>query len=657
MSNEIYTNIMNDNELIKSVKAVFSKAISERKQFVIPAYQRGYKWNRDDIFKLLEDLKVFEKSNEDNNSFYCLQNITIVPLSSEDGWNVVDGQQRLTTLYILLSYLRRIGTEELSFFSSPDCLKYNVRQATGEFLKSKVYTGEVWNDDIEPDSAESKDKWYILDVAKAIKEWFDNSENRLHVKTITERLKLIVNNMTNATVSEEEIFAGLNGGKVDLDGADLVRAVLITRSAKEKYKGSLSAKVNEYRMRIALELDEMNLWWAQTEQRTYFEQFLPNNMLKTVAFNHDNYPIGLLYKLYFQIYHGNNEKFGIEFFENGRNLNGKSGDDHWELYDSVLQMHHTLEKWFNDPLLYHWIGYLIFRFKERVIEPSNEGATDQSKITINFKKIWEIWEESENKQAFLGKILSMITKLLPNANGQLESNIKDVRQQWYGKDSEGINNILVLMDVMICTGLYRDYWKDELSDEDIKSRPSKIKEMKSGKTRLRSAYFTKYNENFEHIRSCAPNPEEGKEEKSKEVWIKHINDMYVINEKVDDAEKMMRDTLLSMLQAYTEDILSDGFIEKLNIEMNKYGQHSIGNMALLDEHVNKSYGNLPFQKKIERIFCEYMNNERYIRPYTMIVFEHKIKDSDKVWRWTQSNINDNAANIANNINTIFNMTL
>ena len=94
---------MNDNELIKSVKAVFSKAISERKQFVIPAYQRGYKWNRDDIFKLLEDLKVFEKSNEDNNSFYCLQNITIVPLSSEDGWNVVDGQQRLTTLYILLA--------------------------------------------------------------------------------------------------------------------------------------------------------------------------------------------------------------------------------------------------------------------------------------------------------------------------------------------------------------------------------------------------------------------------------------------------------------------------------------------------------------------------------------------------------------------------
>lgn len=640
------------NKLLFTTKELF-----DSKHYTIPKYQRGYKWKRDDIFKLLEDLKDFERSNEDNNSFYCLQNITIVPLNSEDRWNVVDGQQRLTTLYILLSYLRRVRPEELTFFSSSDCLKYNVRQATGEFLKSKIYTGEVWNDDIEPDSAESKDKWYILDVARAIKEWFDNSENELHVSTITERLKLIVNNMTNVTVSEEEIFAGLNGGKVDLDGADLVRAVLITRSAKEKYNGSLSAKVNEFRMRIALELDEMNLWWVQTEQKRYFEQFLPNNMLKTVTFNHDIYPIGLLYKLYYQIYHSSNEKFGIEFFEDGRNFNGKSGDDHWELYDSILHMHHTLKKWFNDPLLYHWIGYLIFRFKERVIEPFDEEATDKSPITINFKTIWKIWEESKDKQAFLGKILYMIMKLLPNANGQLELDIKDVTQQWYGKDPDGINNILVLMDIMICTGLYRDYWKEELSDKELKSRPTKIKDMKPGKTRLRSAYFTKYYENFEHIRSCAPNPKEGKEEKSKDAWIKHISDMYGINENVDDAEKKMRDSLLSMLQTYTEDTLSDSFIERLNKKMNEYGQHSIGNMALLDEHVNKSYGNLPFQEKIQRIFCEYMNNERYIRPYTMMVFEHKIKDSDKVWRWTQNNINDNAANIANNINTILKMTL
>ena len=60
-----------------------------------------------------------------------------------------------------------------------------------------------------------------------------------------------------------------------MDGADLVRAVLITRSAKEKYNGELADKVKEFRMRIAMELDELNLWWAQKEQISFFQQFLP----------------------------------------------------------------------------------------------------------------------------------------------------------------------------------------------------------------------------------------------------------------------------------------------------------------------------------------------------------------------------------------------
>lgn len=52
-----------------------------------------------------------------------------------------------------------------------------------------------------------------------------------------------------------------------------------------------------------------------------------------------------------------------------------------------------------------------------------------------------------------------------------------------------------------------------------------------------------------------------------------------------------------------------------------------------------------------------MNDEWYIRPYTMIVFEHKIKDSDRSWRWTQENITENANNIANNIELLLKMKL
>lgn len=646
---------MSKDNLLKSVKEVFSDA--SKKQFVVPSYQRGYKWNRKDIFKLLEDLRNFEKSNSERpNSFYCIQNITIVPLKDDSGWNVVDGQQRLTTIYILLSYLCKFYTDsKLDFFSNsnPKCLKYDVRGTTGKFLVESVFTGKVWDSEIVPDSAESKDKWYILDVAKGIKDWFDTKGNSLKVETVTDKLKLIVNNIKSPTVSEEEIFAGLNGGKVDLDGADLVRAVLITRSAKEKYNDSLAEKVKEFRMRIALELDEMNLWWAQKEQKTYFEQFLPLNIQKVSNFNHASYPIGLLYKLYFLIYSNTEENFGIEFFENGRDFNSKHSDDHWELYETLTHLHHTLQMWFADPLLYHWIGYLIFRFKEQQFEISTDenDAENKEKGTVNFKMIWLLWESSKTKNAFLFGIISIIQALLSKGDGDLIEDIKDVRKQWYGKNPAGITNVLVLMDVIIATGLYREMWTaQDVSKAEI---PKFVSDMKPCKTRLPSEYFTKTVENFEHIRSCAPNKTEGKEVRDRQEWISFIERVY--DDSLEESEIQLKKSLLEILKNYHNDELDDSAINELNLKMNEFGQHSIGNMALLDGHVNKSYHNDSFQNKIQRIFSEFMKKELYIRPYTMTVFEYKIKDVDRVWRWTQQNIKDNAFNIANNIETILNM--
>ena len=406
-------------------------------------------------------------------------------------------------------------------------------------------------------------------------------------------------------------------------------------------------------MRIALELDEMNLWWAQEEQKTYFEQFLPINKLKVSNFKHASYPIGLLYKLYFLIYSNKDENFGIEFFENGRNFNSKKDDDHWELYESLIHLHHTLEMWFTDPLLYHWIGYLIFRFKEQSFEISSEeyGSNASKKESVNFKMIWQLWETSRTKKVFLANIISIIKALLSKESGELLEDIKDVKKQWYGMDSAGITNFLVLMDVIIVTGLYREMWTKQ--DVLKVKHPKSIADMNPGKNRLPSRYFTKSEEDFEHIRSCAPNVQEGNEVRNKDEWISFIKKTY--GDSLEDTESQLKDALMEILENYPNDELDDTTIKKLNLKMNEFGQHSIGNIALLHEHVNKSYGNDPFQKKIQRIFSEFMKNELYIRPYTMTVFEYKIKDVDRVWRWTQQNIKDNAFNIASNIETFLNL--
>ena len=76
------------------------------KNFYIPAYQRGYRWSKEQVNDLLNDIWEFSQSSDENgSSFYCLQPVVVV----QDGkqWQVVDGQQRLTTLYIILHYLEK----------------------------------------------------------------------------------------------------------------------------------------------------------------------------------------------------------------------------------------------------------------------------------------------------------------------------------------------------------------------------------------------------------------------------------------------------------------------------------------------------------------------------------------------------------------------
>ena len=97
------------DELIYDVKYIFQEYLKKHQVefFNIPEYQRGYKWTADTVTQLLEDLKHFKKSSGDE--FYCLQNITVTKseLSGLPCMNVIDGQQRLTTLFIIISFMQR----------------------------------------------------------------------------------------------------------------------------------------------------------------------------------------------------------------------------------------------------------------------------------------------------------------------------------------------------------------------------------------------------------------------------------------------------------------------------------------------------------------------------------------------------------------------
>src|SRR5580704_12930324 len=90
---------------LRSVKRLLVDDGGAPARYWIPAYQRGYRWTQLQVTQLLDDIWDFIQDGA--GDFYCLQPIVVRRM--DDGrFEVLDGQQRLTTLHILLSHQREI---------------------------------------------------------------------------------------------------------------------------------------------------------------------------------------------------------------------------------------------------------------------------------------------------------------------------------------------------------------------------------------------------------------------------------------------------------------------------------------------------------------------------------------------------------------------
>lgn len=568
------------DELIYSTRQIFTEYLKMEgcDFFNIPEYQRGYKWTVDNIIQLLEDLKGFKQNSSDE--FYCLQNITITKtnINGHSCFNVIDGQQRLTTLFILISYIQRNMSNKVLSAES-NILRYSIREETDKFLRESILTGDYWND-VEYKPA-TKDQYYIAEVAKAVAEWFNI--NNLEERTILDHLKLIVNKVESG--EEETVFASLNGGKVDLDGADLVRAILITRAAKQKYPSLISektlhqianddinlninikvsslGKINEFRVKLGIELDMMNNWWSDRKVRSYFEQLLPNRISQNKSFKYSEYPIDLLYYAFFEAYkdklatHGNTD-LDLRIFENGIDKDGEGGNDHLEFYKEVKEFHLTLVDWYNDDEIYNLLGYLMYNYKS---------------ASVSFAMLWNEWKLTESKSDFKSKLKRIIREQLALAFARsddstdiadklilLRKSITNIAENWYVKDF--IIRFLPLLDLI----------------------PEKKTVGNSVRTifkRLNPDYFKCNQEDKEHVRSQT---------------------RQIAEENMTEEDRLALE------------------------EENRQGINSIGNIVLLKASINRSYSNVELVKKMDRIAREHIMNDTYIRPHTLNVFLSKLQ--------------------------------
>ena len=173
--------------------------------FSIPGYQRGYRWTEQQVNDLLNDINEFEP---ENGSWYCLQ--PLVVMKKDEKWEVIDGQQRLTTIYLILACLG--VTDKYT-------IEYETREDSKEFLE-KI--------------SENIDFFYMHKAYETIEKFFDKKKNQEHFQ---EDFKdKLLNNVKFIwyEIDEEEnpvtVFTRLNMGKIPLTTAELIKALLLNRS-------------------------------------------------------------------------------------------------------------------------------------------------------------------------------------------------------------------------------------------------------------------------------------------------------------------------------------------------------------------------------------------------------------------------------------------
>lgn len=575
-------------DLIESVISIFSK---EGVSFNIPDYQRGYKWTDDNINELLDDVNKFKMDESNPDAFYCIQNITLVNSGEGNQYNVIDGQQRLTTLGILLCF---IGKQNLV----ANKLCYSVRESTGQFIKDWIVSRRFWTESCAPEP-KHMDEWYIQNAARVIQKWYDTkgwlagvngSENKsveesVFEEKLCEHTKLIVNILSERG-TEHQTFANINSVKVPLDGADLIRAILITRSLNDILKGSPTvATIRTYRVRMGMELDEMAIWWKNDDIKLFFGRMIPekfDNAAKLQNFNKDVHPIDTLYLLYYLSKGKNVNEFSIRFFEENND------------YLEFRSLHNSFKDWFNDRDIYHYLGFLYANYP----------------IRLPFSELHTMWESSRDRSDFVGKIKAIICEELvkgyakegeqlsyTDAKERLLGEVRKLNTNWYGDNSSKCSKLLALRDILLLS----------------KSKDTSVREPVS--------FFGSNNENLEHI-GCQ-NPCEEKMN-DKQYWVDCIDSLpndarsefSKLKEEIEKAESVDETLRIKIKNQFTE-----------------LGFNSIGNLVLLNGSVNQGFGNAKFSNKKMAIINNYYNYNKggktgkgigtkgaYIRPWTLNVF-------------------------------------
>ena len=360
-------------ELVFSVENIFK---SERQEsclvqydstgYYIPAYQRGYKWGSDAngaVSALMSDLwGAFERQAQQE---YYLQYITVKRQTVEMNdaktvfLEVIDGQQRLTTLAILLAALATLqGTAN----GSAGKLHYAIREHFFPYYIDNAanfqsFIASEWSE-LGADAATNKQDIYYLHAAARYIFYFLKDKKKKHpielsnfAQYLEQRVKLIVNSV-ETHVPSETVFRNLNSYKEPLTETELVKAVILTRMGRagggNEHKGF--REVMEARLHLGRLWDELTRWANTPEISMFFFNGAADGMrqlLRLVAAHLDS-----TFKLSDDKQTDKSDRTLFNFYHQYSDIR--------QLYDGLKIVQAALADWYANPDRYHLLGFCRF---------------------------------------------------------------------------------------------------------------------------------------------------------------------------------------------------------------------------------------------------------------------------------------------------------
>lgn len=577
------TDIKDQNKLdeIKLLTINQLNTHSDLKTFYVASYQRGYRWGKDEVEYLLNDINGIATDKK-----YCIQPLAVTKREDKPyEWELIDGQQRTTTVFLIQAVLKNCFSLQTESFYKLD---YNTRKSTKEFLnniREKDVLRDFLDNNIEDEwgiftdansDKDNIDNYHLFKAYLIIYHWFkskQNIEREAFYKKLKNQTYVIWHPISidiDGSQTVEDFFINMNAGKIKLTSAELIKALFIIDIEKNDEPWD----VRDFKKKkIANEWDAIE---NELHNNTFW-YFINNN-------SKEEYPtrIGKLFDIYSEKPKGESDMFAYYKFSNG----SKKLD--WEAIKQIFQ---RLKEWFEDVESYHLIGFIInanFLSLEEIINKT-EGK-----------------KKSEIKELLLNKIREKLAEEKTKDNNIYK--VYAIENLHYENSYEECKNILLLYNIK----LIENTFPNQRFPFNLYQDPE-----------------TKWS--IEHIHPQNPKQIGSKEEALE--WLGDYEERYKEEDKEsENINKIveLKKELNSLDNETLPNELSNKIKEFSDTVNDALSLHQIGNQALLDKDTNSKIGNKSFLNKRALIIGESQSsNGSYIPLGTINNFLKKTTNTGK----------------------------